>query len=82
MRQLMKTCLFAFTHARSVVRSDLHAALITVGVTASSATHHGYRVPVGAERSLEPFHLLHGMNVSCATPVIYCLSILQKYRAS
>jgi hypothetical protein len=82
MRQLMEACLLAFTDAQSVVRSDLHAALIGVGVTASPATHHGYRVRVRAERSPEPFHLLDGMNVSCAPPGIYGLRILQEYRAS
>jgi hypothetical protein len=82
MRQLMKTCLFAFTDTQPVVRADLHPALTSVSMTASPATHNGYRIRVCRERSLEPLHLLDGMDVSCATPVIYYPIILHKHCAS
>ena len=82
MRQLMKTCLFAFTDTRPVVRSDLHLTLTSVSATASPATRNGYRIGVCRERSLEPLRPLYGMEVSCATPVIYYLIILHKYCAS
>lgn len=82
MRQLMKTCLFAFTDTQPVVRSDLHPALTSVSVTASPATRNGHRIGVCRERSLEPLHLLDGMEVSYAMPVIYYLIILHKYCAS
>ena len=82
MRQLMKTCLFAFTDTQPVVRSDLHLTLTSVSATASPATRNGYRIGVCRERSLEPLRPLYGMEVSCATPVIYYLIILHKYCAS
>ena len=81
MRQLVKTCLFAFTYIQSVVRSDLHPALTSVSVTASPATDNGYRVGASWERSLEPLHPLDGMDVSCAIPMIYYSSILHKHCA-
>jgi hypothetical protein len=82
MRQFVKTCLFAFTDTRPVVRSNLHLTLTSVSATASPATRNGDRIDVCRERSLEPLRLLDGMEVSRATPVIYCLPILHKYRAS
>jgi hypothetical protein len=80
-RQLMKTCLFAFTDIQPVVRADLYPALISVSVTTSPATHNGYRVGVRRGGSLEPGHLLDGMNVSCAMPIIYYPIILHKHYA-
>ena len=82
MRQLMQARVFAFTDVHPVVRSDFHAALASISATASPAARNGYRVSVGAERGLEPFHPLDGMNVRCATPIIDDLIIRQKYRAS
>jgi hypothetical protein len=81
MRQLMKTCLFAFTDILSVVRADLYPALISVSMTTSPAPHNGYRVGVCREGSLEPRHLLDGMDVSCAMPVIYYPIILHEHYA-
>ncbi len=71
MRQLMKTCLFAFTDIQPVVRADLHPALTSVSAAASPATHNGYRAGACRERGLEPLHLLDGMDVSFAMPIIY-----------
>jgi len=81
MRQLMKTCLFAFTDIQSVVRADLHPALTSVSVADSPTTHNGYRVGVCRERSFEPLHLLDGMDVVCAMPIIYYPIIFRKHRA-
>jgi hypothetical protein len=81
MRQLMKTCLFAFTDIQSVVRADLYPALISVSVTTSPATHNGYRVGICREGSPEPRHVLDGMDVSCAMPIIYYPVILHKDHA-
>jgi hypothetical protein len=80
-RQLMKTCLFAFTDTHSVVRADLHPALTSVSTTASPAALHGYRVRVRWKRSLEPLHLLDGIDVTCATPVIYYPIVIHQDRA-
>jgi hypothetical protein len=82
MRQLMKTCLFAFADTQSVVRADLHLALTSVSVTDSPAPDNGYRVRVGREGTLEPLHLLDGVEVSRAMPVIYYPAILHKHGAS
>jgi hypothetical protein len=79
MRQLMKTCVFAFTDTQPVVRADLHPALTSVSATASPAAHDGYRVGVRRERSLEPLHPLDGMEVRCALPVIYYAIIIHKH---
>lgn len=79
MRQLMETCLFAFADIQSVVRADLHPAPTSVSVTASPTTYNGYRVGVCRERSLEPLHLLDGMDVGCAVPIIYYPIILHKH---
>ena len=81
MRQLMKTCLFAFTDAKPVVRTDLHPPLTSVSATGSPATHNGDRVRVRRERSLEPLHLLDGMDVIRAVPIIYYPIILHKHCA-
>jgi hypothetical protein len=78
----MKACVFAFTDVQAVVRADLHPALGSVGAADSPATHHGYRVGVCRERSLEPLHLLDGMDVGCAIPMIQYSVILQKHCAS
>lgn len=82
MRQLMKTCLFAFTDIQPVARADLHPALTSVSSADSSATHNGYRVGVCQERSLEPLHLLDGMDISCAMPIIYYSIILHEHCAT
>lgn len=82
MRQLMKTCLFAFTDTQSVVRADLHPALTSVSPAASPAAHDGYQVRVGREGSLEPLRLLDGMDVSSAMPIINYPIILHKHGAS
>lgn len=79
MRQLMKTCLFAFTYIRPVARADLNPALTSVSAAASPATHNCYRVGMCRERSLEPLHLLDAMEVSCAMPIIYYSIILYKH---
>ena len=81
MRQLMKTCLFAFTDIQPVVHADLHASLTSVSVAASPATHNGYRVGASRERCLEPLHPQDGMDVSCAMPIIYYSVILHKHCA-
>lgn len=81
MRQFMETCLFAFTDIQSVVRADLHPALSSVSMTASSATHNGYRVRVYQERGREPLHLLDGMDVGCAMPIVYYPVIFHKHCA-
>jgi hypothetical protein len=78
-RQLMKTCLFAFTDIQSVVRADLHPALTSVSVAASPATHDGHRAGASWERSLEPLHPLDGMDVSCAMPIIYYSITIHKH---
>jgi hypothetical protein len=81
-RQLMKTCLFAFTDIQSVVRADLHPALTSVSVAASPAAHYGDRAGASRERSLEPIHPLDGMDVSCAMPVIdYSITLHKHYAA-
>jgi mannose-6-phosphate isomerase class I len=81
MRQLMKTCLFAFTDIQSVVRADLHSALTGVSVATSAATDNGYRVGATRKRSHEPLHPLDGMDVSYAMPMIYYLITFYKYCA-
>src|SRR5215471_19841836 len=81
MRQLMETCLFTFADIQPVVRADLHPALTSGSVAASPAIHNGYRVGVCGERSLEPPHLLDGMDVGRALPVIYYPIILHKHCA-
>jgi hypothetical protein len=65
MRQLMQACLFALTDAVSVIRADLDPALKGVSVAAAVSAHYDYGVGVCRERSLEPVHLLDGMDVSC-----------------
>lgn len=82
MRQLMKTCLFAFTDIQSVVRADLHPQLVSVSMTASPAADNGYRVGVCRESSPVRFHLLDDVNVSCAMPVIYYPIILHEHSAA
>jgi hypothetical protein len=79
MRQLMKTCLFAFTDVEPVIYADLHPASASISTAASRATHNGYRVGVCRECILEPTHLLNDMNVSCTLPVIYYLAIPHEY---
>lgn len=71
MRQFMQACLFAFTNVVSVVRTDLDPPLKSVSVTATLSTHHGNGVGVCWESSLEPLHLLDGMDVSRTMPVVY-----------
>jgi hypothetical protein len=71
MRQFMQACLFAFTNAVSVVRTDLDSPLKSVSVAAALSTHHGHGVVVCRESSLEPLHLLDGMDVSRTMPMVY-----------
>ena len=79
MRQFMQACLFAFTDVVSVVRADLDPALKSVSVAASLSTHHGYGVGVCRERSLEPVHLLDGMDVTCTMLIAYYAIILDQH---
>ena len=81
-RQLMKTCLFAFTDRQSVVGADLHPALKSVGAADSPAAHDGHRVCVRRKRNLEPLHLLDDMKVSRAMPIAYYLVVRNEQRAS
>jgi hypothetical protein len=70
-RQFMQACLFAFTDVMPVVRADLDPALNSVSVAAPLSTHHGYRAGVCQECCHEPIHLLDGMDVPCAMPIVY-----------
>jgi hypothetical protein len=81
MRQFMQACLFAFTDVVPVVRADLDPALKSVSAAASLSTHHGYRVSVSQEGSLEPVHLLDGMDVACTMLMVYYSIILDEYCA-
>lgn len=81
MCQLMKACLLAFTDTQPVVRAYLHPSLPSVSVTGSPASHNGYRVVVCRERGVEPIHLLDGMDVSRAVPIIYYAIIIYKHHA-
>ena len=78
-RQFMQACLFAFTDVVPVVRADLDPALSSVSVAASLSTDHGYRAGVCHECSCEPIHLLDGMDVPCAMPIVYYPVILDQY---
>jgi hypothetical protein len=82
MRQLMKTSLFTLTDAQPVVRADLYPALISISVADPPATDNGYRVRIRREGTVEPLHLLDGVNVTCTMPIIYYPIILHKHRAS
>jgi hypothetical protein len=81
MRQFMQACLFAFADVVSVVRADLDPMLKSVSVTSSLSTHYGYEVGVCRERSLEPVHLLDGMDVIRAMPMIYQVIVRDQHRA-
>jgi hypothetical protein len=81
MRQFMQACLFAFTDVVSVVRADFDPTLKSVSVAASLSTHHGYGGGVCRERSLEPVHLLDGMDVACTMPMVYYPVILYQHCA-
>lgn len=71
MRQFMQACLFAFPDVVPVARTNLDPTLKSVSVTASLSTHQGHGVGVCWERSLEPLHLLDGMDISSTMPMVY-----------
>ena len=81
MCQFMQACLFAFTDVVSAVRADLDPTLKSVSVAASLSAHHGYWVGVCRESSLEPVHLLDGMNVTCTMLIAYYATILDQHCA-
>jgi hypothetical protein len=70
-RQLVKTGLFALADTHSVVSADPDPPLCSVCATDSRSTHDGYRIGVSRKGSLEPRHLLYGMNVGRALAEIY-----------
>ncbi len=70
-RQLVKTGLFALADTHSVLNADPDPPLIGVCATDSHATYDGYWIRVSREGSLEPRHLLNGVNVGRALPEIY-----------
>jgi hypothetical protein len=81
MRQLMKACVLASTDVPSIVRADLHQPLSSVGVTASLAAHNSHRAGVCRERSLEPDHLLDGIDVGGTMPMMYSSIIFYEHCA-
>ncbi len=81
MRQFMQACLFAFTDVVTVVRADFDPTLKSVSVAASLSAHHGYGVGVCRERSLEPVHLLDGMDVACTMLMVYYVIGLDQHFA-
>jgi len=81
MRKFMQACLFAFTDVEPVVRADLDAALNGVSAADSPSAHHGYRTGVSRERSLEPVHLLDGIDVTCTMLMVYYSIALDQHCA-
>lgn len=79
MGQFVQAGLLAFSDVVPVVHADLDPALNSVGVTDPFSAHHGYRAGVGRERSLEPAHLLNGMNITRTLLISYQLVIFGKH---
>ena len=79
--QFMQAGLLAFAGAVPVVRADLDPALKGVSVADASSACYGYGDGVRWERSLEPVHLLDGMNIACAIPIAYYAIVLYQHCA-
>ncbi len=82
MRQLMQACLFAFTDVVPVIHADLDPALKGVSAADSLSTHHADGAGMSRERSLEPVHLLDGMDVTCTMLIVYYSIVLDQHCAS